>query len=97
MVRRQAELEGMERKAVKEVDDAAEGYCDVRDRRMKLTKKEKAAKDALIVVMKKHNLTVYRDDNANPPVLVTLSSKDDVTVRAKGDDEQDESEAEAVN
>lgn len=74
MVRRPKQLvvPGTELKKIKEVDDAAEGYVDVRDRRMKLTKKEVEAKNALIAVMEKHKLLVYRDDSASPPMLVTL-------------------------
>ncbi len=74
MGKKQLEIAGTERKTVKEIDDAAEAYVDARDKRMKLTEKEKIAKDALVSVLKKHNLEVYRDDAANPPVVVTVLS-----------------------
>ncbi len=87
MGRRQAELKGIERKAIKEINDAAEGYVDARDRRMKLTEKEHESKEALIAVMKKHDTLVYRDDEANPPLIVTLTpGKDNVKVAKAGDD-----------
>ncbi len=87
MGRRQTELAGIERKAIKEVNDSAEGYVDARDKRMKLTEKEHEAKEALISVMLKHKLLVYRDDEANPPLIVTLTpGKDNVKVSKAGDD-----------
>lgn len=45
-----------------------------RDRRMKLTDEEVEKQQALIDVMKKHKLSVYRDDEAVPPILVTLKA-----------------------
>ncbi len=81
----------MERKSIKEINDAAEGYVDARDKRMKLTVKEHEAKEALIVVMKKHDTLVYRDDEATPPLLVTLTpGKDNVKVAHAGDDVNEE-------
>ncbi len=77
---KQLAIAGTERKAIKEVNDAAEQYVEQRDKRMKLTEKEKEAKDALIAVMKKHGLAVYRDDDATPPLTVVLSSSDQVKV-----------------
>jgi hypothetical protein len=70
--KKQADLPGMERKTIREVNDAAEAYVDVRDERMKLTEKEVEAKQALISAMQKHELSVYRDDSASPPLVVTL-------------------------
>lgn len=81
MAKRQMEVPGTERKHIKEVVDAASGYEDARDKRMKLTEKEASAKESLIEVMKKHKLTVYRDDEAVPPILVTLKpGKDAIKV-----------------
>lgn len=90
-MKRNLELTGIERKSIKEVNDAAEAYVDARDRRMKLTEKEKEAKDALIGVMLKQKLHVYRDDEANPPLVVTLlPGKDNVKVATAGDDMSEE-------
>lgn len=69
---RQKELAGVERESVKEIEAAAESYVDVRDKRMKLTTKEVEAKATLIEVMRRNKRTVYRDDNASPPLLITL-------------------------
>jgi hypothetical protein len=78
--KRQAEIPGTERKSIKEVDDAAELYRSSRDARMKKSKIEKEKKIDLVQVMLKHGLSVYRDDNAVPPIVVTVTSKHDVKV-----------------
>lgn len=80
MAKRQQEIPGTERKSIKEVDDAAEVYRTARDARMKKSKIEKEKKVDLVNVMLKHGLSVYRDDNAVPPIIVTVSAKHDVKV-----------------
>jgi hypothetical protein len=88
--RKQGELPGMEREQIKEVDDAAEAYRDARDARMKKTETEKESKDALIEVMRKHKLTVYRDESVDPPLVITLVDKTNVKVTEVEDGAQDE-------
>lgn len=86
---KQAEIPGTERPKVAEVGAAAEAYVDARDKRMKLTDKEKGAKDALVAVMKKHSLSVYRDDSAS--LVVTLvQGKDGVKVETIDEPGEDE-------
>ena len=80
MAKRQLEIAGTERPTIEEVDAAAESYVEQRDKRMHLSEKEKAAKTALIEVMKKHKLSVYRDMSADPPLTVMLEVKDGVKV-----------------
>ena len=87
---RQIPVPGTERKVVKEVRDAAEGYVVQRDKRMALSKKEKEAKDALIASMRKHKVEVYKDTEASPPFIVTVTSKDNVKVETLGGEEDDE-------
>ena len=70
--KKQTSIPGTEPKSITEVDTAAEAYVEARDERMALTEKEVEAKDALINVMKKHDLSVYRDDEADPPLVVTI-------------------------
>lgn len=72
--KRQGELPGMEKKHVKEVEDAGEAYEHVRDQRIALSKQETEKLDALVVVMEKHKLKVYRNDEAVPPMLITLKA-----------------------
>lgn len=77
--KKQLQIPGTERKSVKEIDDAAAEYVDVRDRRVSLSADEKVAKQALIEVMKKHGVSVYRDDEADMVVTV-IAGKDGVKV-----------------
>lgn len=75
------------------MNDAAESYVAARDERMEHSKTESEAKEALITVMRKHDLMVYRDDDMNPPLVVTLvPGKDGVKV-TKADDEEGEEAA----
>ena len=89
---RQGELPGTERKRIEEVETAAEAYVRVRDRRMKLSKSEKEAKDALIAVMRKHHLDVYKDTEATPPLVVRVSQTDNVKVEAVASDDDEDGE-----
>ena len=60
---KQAELPGVERKKIKEIEDAAESYVALRDKRMAILTKEVEAKAALLDTMHKHKLTLYRLDD----------------------------------
>jgi hypothetical protein len=94
---RQLRIEGTEETRVKEIDDAAEAYVEARDARMAKTEREVEAKEALIGVMKKHSRDVYRDDDATPPLIVTLvPGKDAVKVSEQKDEEEPEAEAPRV-
>lgn len=77
---RQGELPGIEREQIKEVKDAAIAYEEARDARMKKSESEKEQKDALIEVMRRNKLTVYRDDSVDPPIVITLADKTNVKV-----------------
>jgi hypothetical protein len=80
--KKQLQVPGTERDHIAEVDTAAESYIEARDERMDLTEKESEAKEALLSVMKKHRLDVYRDENVVPPLVVTLiPGSDDVKVK----------------
>ena len=50
---------GAEALDIPEIDEAAEAYVEVRDRRQALTEKEVAAKDKLLGLMKGHKLSKY--------------------------------------
>lgn len=94
MAKRQSRLPGMEGRRIKEIEDAADAYVVERDKRMKLTKKEVEAKTKLIEMMKKHDKTIYKDEDADPPYIVTLvTGKEQVKVTV---DESDEEAAEAL-
>lgn len=57
----QVEIPGTERPRIKAIDDAAEEYVNVRDKRMEWTKKEVAAKQQLTDLMHKHAEKIGRD------------------------------------
>ena len=54
---------------------------------MKLTEQEVASRDALIQVMKKHKVDVYRAD-ASPPLVVTLIPGEDKVKVTRSDDDE---------
>lgn len=91
---RQKELAGIERPKVQEIEDAAEVYVKSRNKRMKANEAEKADKDALIEVMKKHKLISYKTDDGET-VTITVG-KSNVKVSAdEGDAIDDDGDEEA--
>lgn len=72
---KQTSIPGTERKVNKAVRTAAENYVEVRDERMDLTKMEVAKRDLLIEVMKKFELTTYRDEDADLEVTLDVTEK----------------------
>jgi len=58
---KQLPIPGTERPSIKEIDEAAEAYVNVRDKRQELTKKEVAAKQALSDLMHKHADQIGKD------------------------------------
>lgn len=76
--------EGMSRKAIPEVDKAAERYRDARDIRMDHTKLEKAAKQSLLEVAKKHGVKVYVfEDEDGEELEVEYIEKTDENVKVR--------------
>ena len=86
MAKAQRELAGMERPKVKEIEDAAEDYVAIRDKRMSLTEKEVDARAVLLAAMEKHKLDAYRFDDR---VVIVLPAKK-VKVKTASDDEGDD-------
>lgn len=78
-VGKQVPAPGFEQKTVKEVDDAAEAYQELREQQAALGKQLKAAHDALVLQMEKHGVEKYVDKTAVPPLDVRL----DRTPKAK--------------
>lgn len=81
--RKQTDLPGVEGPGVSEphvpeIEDIAEQYVDVRDRRMGLTKQEVEARGRLATVMHNHNLTRYTYDGK---VVICEPGKDKLKVR----------------
>lgn len=84
---RQTRIPGTEGDVDPEVHAAGQLYTRKRDTRMDASVEEKASKVALINTMKRKGVTIYKDMEADPPVVIVLSSKDDVKVTPLGDDD----------
>jgi len=84
---RQTRIPGTEGDVDPEVHAAGQLYTKKRDHRMDASVEEKGAKVALINTMKRKGVTIYKDMEADPPVVIVLSSKDDVKVTPLGDDD----------
>ncbi len=80
---KQIELPGVERKKIKEIEDAAESYVALRDKRMALLEKEIESKAVLLDTMHKHKLTVYRLDDGR---IVEVLPTEKVKVKASPED-----------
>jgi hypothetical protein len=64
---KQTEIPGTERPRIKQIDDAADLYRELRDKRMKALEKEIEAQDALQKVLHKHEEKLTdRDEDGNP-------------------------------
>ncbi len=83
-------LPGLERKAIKEIENLADEYADFRDKRMTALKKEVESKASLIAAMHKHEQTEYVFEEDGETVSVTLASEEKVKVkRGKQEEEED--------
>ena len=84
-------LPGMERKTIKEIEQLADEYAELRDKRMGVLKKEVEAKAKLIDAMKRNDQEVYEFEEDGETVTVTLKSEEKVKVkRGQHEDEEDE-------
>lgn len=90
----QSEIPGTERPKIKEIDEAAEAYVSVRDKRMSLTEQEVAAKQQLVNLMHAHADEIGRDAEGGltyrySDMLVTLKPKEEV-LKVKHVSDEDE-------
>lgn len=94
----QTEMPGMERPKIVDIEKAAEYYREVRDRRMKLTEDETAAKVHLMEVIKSHADELGKAEDGSisyrfDETLVTLKpGKENVKVKSiyAGEDGSDD-------
>ena len=82
MAKDQTELKGIERPVIKAIEDAAEDYETIRDKRMALTEKEIEAKSKLLDLMKKHKCKLYRYDER---IVELVPGEDGVKVKKAKD------------
>lgn len=95
---KQTEMPGMERPKIPEIEEAAEKYVKVRDRRMKLTEEEIVAKANLLTAVEAHakelpydgeNNRLYRFDDL---LVILKPGKPNVKVKHASEDEDEEDE-----
>src|SRR5262245_57495883 len=83
VTQQQAEFKGMETPRIKELDEAAAYYEEGRDERMAASEVEVERKQALIELMHKHKLAIYRIPGTDPQrEVVLVTEKEGVKVRA---------------
>ncbi len=70
-------IDGTEPVKIKPIEDAAEEYVAVRDKRMNLTEDEVDLRGKLLELLKKNNLTEYKYDG----YLVTVEHDEKVKVK----------------
>ncbi len=85
---KQGHIEGMEPPVIEEVEEAAEHYYGLNDKSWKLRGKVEEARNDLLEIMKKNELTSYEYDNK----IVSVTEKEIVKVKKrKAEDNGDES------
>jgi nucleoid-associated protein YgaU len=90
--RKQGELPGMEAPKIPELDTLLEQYAEKTSALSALRVDVGQLKVNIIQTAEKHGVTVYRDETADPPLLLTITERD-VAVKVKpvgGDVEPDE-------
>jgi len=74
---------GMERDSIPEIDEAALEYVAARDERMRRAVEEKKKYEALVGVLKRHNLEHYRFDTDDGVTMSVDKVAVDVKVKVK--------------
>ncbi len=87
---RQLRIPDTEAKQNKSLNAAAEHYVTCRDERIAATTPEVEAKETLIREMKKAGVTTYRDDEADPPLVIVGKDQIKVTEQKEESDEDAE-------
>lgn len=91
--KKQTELPGLEKPKIPELDTLLETYAEKASALSEARHALGELKAKIIEVAGKAGVTVYRDDTANPPLVLTLSTQDvKVKVTAGAPDFNDEDE-----
>lgn len=77
---KQTRIPGTEDKTPTAVKAAGEAYVTEAAKQSKQQRKTKEAKEVLIAAMEKHEVESFRDDEANPPVIVSLTERQGIKV-----------------
>ena len=84
---KQGELKGVERPKLRDVEEAADDYIKVRDKRKELLEEMKADCERLIVAMRRNKITRYAFDG----YVIALEELEKINVKSvKEDDEGDD-------
>lgn len=95
---RQQPIPGTERKVNKTVAAAGQAYVHEAALQARQQGKTKAAKELLIAAMQKHGEETFRDDESNPPVIVSLTERRGIKVtklKKQDGEEGEDSDTEA--
>ncbi len=84
-VKKQADLPGMENRAIEELEAAARRYAAIRDKRMALNDAEVKLKALLLGLLKKHDKREYKRDGISIWIKV-----EEETVKVKIEEDDDE-------
>lgn len=80
-------LPGMEDARIRELDDIAASYAEIRDQRIALNKDEAELKASAIALMRKHGKTIYRHDGIE---IRIIPGEEDVKVKVKPPKEEED-------
>lgn len=97
---RQQSIPGTEQKIHAAVRAAGDAYVDEAAKSARAKKKSDESKAVLLAAMEKHDVETFRDDEADPPVIITRTERHGIKVtklkkQRDEDDGADDSEAEA--
>lgn len=99
MGKRQSELPGMEAQRIEELDLAIEAYDEARNVWVSKRQDVQDAKDKLLALAAKHNVTIYRDDSHDPPLVLSIAESKVLKVKSAAaeldEDDGDEVRADA--
>ena len=85
MAKSQAELKGIERPKVAEIERAADDYVRFSEKHKALSEEKKGAAEVLVMAMKRAKLTKYKYDSK----IITLQEVDKVKVSDADSDDED--------
>ena len=84
MSKRQAELPGVERKTLRDVESAADEFIEATDKFKRVGEDKKAAQEKLVMAMQRNKIRSYRYDSK----LLTLEELERVKVKSDKEDNE---------
>jgi hypothetical protein len=96
MAPKQQEIPGTEAPKIKEIEEAAESYVAIRDKRMALTEKEIVAKANLVQVVQSHVKELDKNEDGEPCyryddlIVILKAGRPGVKVKHASDESEDD-------